>query len=227
MRSLIIEGALDNLWQFEDQVAGKVETQAYLENKEDNLLLGEASSSFAQALLTNEQLKKINDARKLRRERLAVQKAREQEMQIVRANTQRPEHKQVEHQRVTAQIPTRTASPTKRQASASPKSAAAKNVRKQPQVQSQLADVTGHIGSEEGAKPPYFRPEVKPAYGPGLTIDKDHESREASLSHPNLGRIQGAWAMPFVELKKEITNATAKAFGPFAYNSLRDQGEGL
>ncbi|MGI9449754.1 MAG: CsgG/HfaB family protein [Geminicoccaceae bacterium] len=278
VRSLIIEGALENLWQFEDQVAGKVETQAYLEDKEDNLLLGEASSGVAQALLTDEQLKKINNARKLRRERLAVQKAREQELQIARASTQ-----QAEHQQVTAQIPTMTANPVQQKASApsakpkhtwasapnrpitvvalpapgtekhaaSPDQAgtitanraglertAVSATRKTPKrtaTQPQLVDVStaghGHLDTGDGTKPQrqrhYFRPEIKPAYDPGLTIDKNHELREASLNGPNLKRIQGELAPVFSEPKQELANLNVKASRVNTSNPVRDQGEDL
>lgn len=93
VRSLIIEGALENLWQFDDQFAGKAETQAYLEDKEDDLLLGEASSGVAQALLTDEQLQKIRNARKQRRDRLSTHK--DQAVQMAKVATQSPKPKQV------------------------------------------------------------------------------------------------------------------------------------
>ncbi len=73
VRALIIEGALEGLWKFEDEIAGKEETQTYLADKEDDLLLGDATSNIAQALLTEEQLGKLAEAREARRERLKAQ----------------------------------------------------------------------------------------------------------------------------------------------------------
>ena len=78
VRALIIEGALESLWQFEDETAGKQETQLYLAEKEDDLLLGTSADGAAQALLTNEQLEALATTRKQRRTRLA---ARELESQ--------------------------------------------------------------------------------------------------------------------------------------------------
>lgn len=72
VRALIIEGALENLWQFDDETAGKSETQRYLADKEDDLLLGTSSGQSAQALLSNEQLEKIAAERIKRRQRLAT-----------------------------------------------------------------------------------------------------------------------------------------------------------
>ena len=83
VRSLIIEGALEGLWHFEDEVSGKEATQAYLEDKEDDLLIGDASSGVAQALLTEEQLEKVAVARKARRQRLEEQALRRQERQLL------------------------------------------------------------------------------------------------------------------------------------------------
>ncbi len=83
VRSLIIEGALEGLWQFEDEISGKEATQAYLEDKEDDLLIGDASSGVAQTLLTEEQLEKLTVARKARRERLEEQALRRQERQLL------------------------------------------------------------------------------------------------------------------------------------------------
>ncbi len=70
VRSMIIEGALENLWQFEDDIAGKLEAQYYLADKEEDLLLGASADGSAQALLTDEQLEQLADVRKQRRERL-------------------------------------------------------------------------------------------------------------------------------------------------------------
>ena len=73
VRSLIIEGALEGLWRFEDQLAGKEVTQDYLAAKEDDLLLGDAKSGLAQALLNEDQLRTLADARDQRRARLDAQ----------------------------------------------------------------------------------------------------------------------------------------------------------
>ncbi len=72
VRALIIKGALENLWQFEGELAGRSETQLYLADKEDDLLLGASADGSAQALLTNEQLTALAMARKKRRQRLAA-----------------------------------------------------------------------------------------------------------------------------------------------------------
>ena len=82
VRSLIIEGALEGLWQFEDEIAGREETQLYLADKEDDLLLGDASSQIAQALLTDEQLEKLTEARQARRERLRAQAERREQREL-------------------------------------------------------------------------------------------------------------------------------------------------
>ena len=67
VRALIIEGALDGLWQFEDQVAGKQETQAYLADRDEHLLIGNATSEAALALLTDEQLQELAKKQRERR----------------------------------------------------------------------------------------------------------------------------------------------------------------
>ncbi len=67
VRALIIEGALEGLWQFEDDLAGKEETQAYLADKDDHLLIGDATSEAALVLLTDEQLQELAERRKERR----------------------------------------------------------------------------------------------------------------------------------------------------------------
>ena len=67
VRALIIEGALEGLWQFEDELAGKAETQAYLADKEEHLLIGDSTSEAALALLTDEQLRALNQRRQERR----------------------------------------------------------------------------------------------------------------------------------------------------------------
>ena len=72
VRALIIEGALEGLWQFEDELAGRSEAQLYLADKEDDLLLGTSAESSAQALLTREQLEALAAERKQHRERLAA-----------------------------------------------------------------------------------------------------------------------------------------------------------
>ena len=84
VRSLIIEGALEGLWEFEDEVSGKEVTQAYLEDKEDDLLLGDATNAVAQALLNEDQLQEIAEARKARRQRLEEQDLRRQERQLAK-----------------------------------------------------------------------------------------------------------------------------------------------
>ena len=75
VRALIIEGALEGLWQFENQVAGKEETQAYLADREDNLLLGDATSETALALLTDEQLRELAKRQRERRQLSQIQVA--------------------------------------------------------------------------------------------------------------------------------------------------------
>ncbi|MGI9489262.1 MAG: CsgG/HfaB family protein [Geminicoccaceae bacterium] len=82
VRALVIEGALEGLWQFEDEIAGKDEAQSYLADKEDDLLLGDASSQIAQALLTDEQIEKLGEAREARRERLRAQAERREQRQL-------------------------------------------------------------------------------------------------------------------------------------------------
>jgi len=82
VRALIIEGALEGLWQFEDEIAGRDETQLYLADKGDDLLLGDAGTAVAQALLTEGQLKTLAVARDARRERLKAQAERRQQRQL-------------------------------------------------------------------------------------------------------------------------------------------------
>ena len=76
VRALIIEGALESLWQFEDEIAGREETQLYLDDKEADLLLGDAGTAVAQSLLTEGQLKTLTAMREARRERLKAQSER-------------------------------------------------------------------------------------------------------------------------------------------------------
>ena len=87
VRALIIEGALEGLWQFEDEVAGREETQLYLADKEDDLLLSDASSEIAQSLLTEEQLQKVAEAREARRKRLKEQAERKKQRELAAAET--------------------------------------------------------------------------------------------------------------------------------------------
>lgn len=82
VRALIIEGALEGLWQFEDEIAGREETQLFLADKEADLLLGDAESEVAQALLSEAQLEKLAKAREARRARLAVQVDRRKQRQL-------------------------------------------------------------------------------------------------------------------------------------------------
>ena len=85
VRALIIEGALENLWQFKDEVAGRSETQHYLADQEDDLFLGASADASAQALLTNGQLKDLAEARKKRRER-RVTRALDQQRRVAKAS---------------------------------------------------------------------------------------------------------------------------------------------
>jgi hypothetical protein len=95
VRAMIIEGALEGMWQFEDQIAGKEVTQAYLDDVEADLLLGDANTAVAQALLNDQQLKKIADARKARRERLEEQDLRRQERQLAEERQRQDEEKKI------------------------------------------------------------------------------------------------------------------------------------
>ena len=95
VRAMIIEGALEGMWQFEDEIAGKEVTQAYLDDVEADLLLGDANTAVAQALLNDEQLKKIADARKARRERLEEQDLRRQERQLAEERQRQDEAKKL------------------------------------------------------------------------------------------------------------------------------------
>lgn len=85
VRALIIEGALENLWQFKDESAGRLETQLYLADQEDDLLLGASADASAQALLTNRQLKALSETRKTRRERI-VTRALDQQKRVAKAS---------------------------------------------------------------------------------------------------------------------------------------------
>ena len=106
VRSLIIEGALEGLWQFEDELAGKDVTQAYLDDIEADLLLGDANTAVAQALLNDEQLKKIADARKARRQRLEEQDLRRQERQLAEEREQQAEEKKLAAAKAAAEAET-------------------------------------------------------------------------------------------------------------------------
>ncbi len=75
VRALIVEGALEGLWRFENEIDGKLETQAYLADREDNLLLGDATSETALALLTDEQLQELAKRQRERRQRSQIQVA--------------------------------------------------------------------------------------------------------------------------------------------------------
>jgi len=94
VRALIIEGALEGLWQFEDEIAGREETQLYLADKEDDLLLGDAGSEIAQALLTDEQLEKLTEAREARHERLETQAERREQRNLAAEGLEQEEPNQ-------------------------------------------------------------------------------------------------------------------------------------
>lgn len=100
VRALIIEGSLEGLWQFEDGLAGKEETQAYLADKEDDLLLGDSGGPVAQSLLTGEQLEKLAAARLERRARLNAQAERKKQRQVaIQKEQQAAEEKQLADQK--------------------------------------------------------------------------------------------------------------------------------
>ncbi|MGI9499509.1 MAG: CsgG/HfaB family protein [Geminicoccaceae bacterium] len=89
VRSLIIEGALEGLWQFEDRAAGQVEAQLYLSDKEEDLMLAASTEGPGQALLTEKQLDRLLARRKARRERLTAQ-ASEQRLKLAATQRQAP-----------------------------------------------------------------------------------------------------------------------------------------
>ncbi len=85
VRALIIEGALQGIWEFEDEIAGREETQLYLADKEADLLLGDAGSDVARALLNEEQLKTLELVRMAKRERLKEQVERRKLLEFTKA----------------------------------------------------------------------------------------------------------------------------------------------
>ncbi len=91
VRALIIEGALEGLWQFEDEIAGKLEAQLYLADKEDDLMLAASTEGPAQALLTDRQLTNLIAARKAKRRSLEVQARQAREEQRIRLAAQQRE----------------------------------------------------------------------------------------------------------------------------------------
>ena len=151
VRALIIEGALEGLWQFEDEIAGKEVTQAYLDDMEEDLLLGDADTAVAQALLNEEQLQKLSDARKARRDRLAAQAKRQQERQL--AADQKAVQKQ---QRQTAKSNPTPAAP-KAQPQTQPKQrrlAVDQEALKRQQEQQRVAQVKPTPPAAPKAQPP-------------------------------------------------------------------------
>ena len=143
VRSLIIEGALDGLWQFEDETAGKEVTQAYLEDREDDLLLGDATNAVAQALLNEDQLQEIADARKARRKRLEDQELRRQEKALVE------ERELLEKQRKLAAVE----AAKEAEASALAQREAEMHQAPMPQAE-QLADIDETVKEKAGASEP-------------------------------------------------------------------------
>ena len=63
-------------------IAGREETQLYLADKEADLLLGDAGSEVAQALLSEAQLEKLAKVREARRARLTAQAERRKQRQL-------------------------------------------------------------------------------------------------------------------------------------------------
>jgi curli production assembly/transport component CsgG len=87
VRALIIEGALEGLWQFEDRLAGHLEAQLYLADKEEDLMLAASAEGPAQSLLNGRQLDDLLATRKARRARLEAQ-ANEQRLKLAAASRQ-------------------------------------------------------------------------------------------------------------------------------------------
>ncbi|MEZ5934352.1 MAG: CsgG/HfaB family protein [Alphaproteobacteria bacterium] len=71
VRSLVIEGALEGLWQFDSEEAGLVESQLYLAEKEDDLMLAAAAEGDLGSR-SEAELRTLLAARKAERAKLAA-----------------------------------------------------------------------------------------------------------------------------------------------------------
>jgi curli production assembly/transport component CsgG len=69
VRALIIEGALEGLWNFEDEAAGRLEAELYLADKEEDLMLA-AAGEGPSAERTDAELNQLLASQKAKREQL-------------------------------------------------------------------------------------------------------------------------------------------------------------
>ena len=69
VRALIIEGALEGLWNFEDEAAGRLEAELYLADKEEDLMLA-AAGEGPSAERTDAELNHLLASQKAKREQL-------------------------------------------------------------------------------------------------------------------------------------------------------------
>jgi len=73
VRALIIEGALDSLWQFDDVEAGQLASELYLADKDEDLMLA-AASAEQPSPRTSAQLERLVAQQKAKRERILAKR---------------------------------------------------------------------------------------------------------------------------------------------------------
>ena len=94
VRALVIEGALEGLWQFEDEAAGRLEAGLYLADKEDDLMLA-ATGEGDLADISDRDLDRLLASRKQKRGRLMARAEAERERhagapQVIPASSAKP-----------------------------------------------------------------------------------------------------------------------------------------
>ena len=179
VRALIVEGALGGLWRFEDDAAGKAETQAYLTDKQDHLLIGDATGETALALLTDEQLQQLAKQRQERRKRAIVQiasaKARSEVVPKASSSHQASDEMAVK--------PTSTGPVVDNDVDASPKPAAVATSRKNDvTAEPARPDPSQHVAEERLAK----AYSARMANAVILNFDLDQSPRDAASVSRNL-----------------------------------------
>jgi len=78
VRALIVEGALEGLWQFDDIEAGQIASELYLADKDEDLMLAAASANPASAPMTA-QLERLVAKQKAKREQILAKRDAMQE----------------------------------------------------------------------------------------------------------------------------------------------------
>jgi curli production assembly/transport component CsgG len=92
VRAMVIEGAIEGLWEFEDEIAGRVETQVYLaETDEEDFLRSPEVALADNKVLNADQLAAIAERRRDKVQRLADQARRNRELRLAEERNFRDE----------------------------------------------------------------------------------------------------------------------------------------